>query len=238
VDPAGILLQTPIFGDLGVADVEELLPELRTRHYARGEVVWLEGDPATELYVVAAGQLKSHRVSPEGREVILSLHGAPSVTGEIGLFHPRAIRWVTVSAMLPTTCLTFGRTPLLAFLSRHPPAMKRMLEQLSVTAVQTAYSFSGMAFDDLGRRVATALLVLADQHGSTPTADGLRIDVRLSQSDLAGHVAASRENVNRALSRFVTRRVVSQRGGHFYLHDRAALERAARAEHDWDRSVL
>ena len=58
MDPAGILLQTPIFRDLSVQDVEELLPDLRERRYARGQTVWIEGDRAEVLVVLAEGQLK------------------------------------------------------------------------------------------------------------------------------------------------------------------------------------
>ena len=39
VDPAEVLLRTPIFRDLTRRDVQQLLPELRQRVYARGESV-------------------------------------------------------------------------------------------------------------------------------------------------------------------------------------------------------
>ena len=52
--------------------------------------------------------------------------------------------------------------------------MQRMLEQLSTAAVQAAYSFSGVAFDDIPRRVTSLILRLADEHGES-TSDGLRI---------------------------------------------------------------
>ncbi len=226
MDPVGTLLRTPIFQDLAPEDVEDLLPDIRERRYAKGEIVWIEGDPAEDLLVVAEGQLKSSRINAEGREVILRVHPAGEVTGEVGLFHPGGIRWVGVTAMTPTTCLAVRRVPLLAFLARYPRAMERMFEHLSIEAVHVAYSFSAMAFDDIQRRVAGLVVQLARQHGE-PTADGLRIGVRLSQAELAAHVAASRENVNRALSGLVSRRVVSQRAGHFYVHDLAALEQVA-----------
>jgi CRP-like cAMP-binding protein len=73
MDPAGILLQTPIFRDLSVQDVEELLPDLRERSYARGQTVWIEGDRAKVMVVLAEGQLKAHRVRRDGREVILAV---------------------------------------------------------------------------------------------------------------------------------------------------------------------
>jgi Crp-like helix-turn-helix domain len=122
----------------------------------------------------------------------------------VGLFHPVGIRWLSLSAMTAARCLMVRRAPLLGFLARHPAAMQRMLEQLSMAAVQAAYSFSGVAFDDIGRRVASLILYIADQHGES-TSDGLRIRLRLSQGELAGYVAASREGVNRALAALMAR---------------------------------
>lgn len=226
VDAAGVLLRTPIFRDLAVEDVDALVADVRVRRYGRGEVVWLEGDPAEELFVVAEGQLKSSRVSLDGREVILALHPADSVTGEVGLFHPRGVRWLTVTAMTPATCLTLRRAPLVRFLARHPASMERMMAELASRAVKVAYSFSGVAFDGIQQRVATMLVELVGQYGEE-TPDGLRIGVRLSQGELAAHVAASRENVNRALSGLVGNGVLTQRAGHFHVHDLAALTAVA-----------
>jgi CRP-like cAMP-binding protein len=228
MDPTGILLKTPVFRDLSVTDAQELLPDLHDRSYGRGQSIWIEGDPADVVVVVAEGQLKAHRVSRDGREVIVAVVTAVGVTGEVGVFHPAGVRWMSLSAMTPARCLMIRRAPLLAFLSRHPAAMQRMLEQLSTAAVQVANLYSGVAFDDIGHRVASLLVSLADDHGEE-TPEGLRLTPRLSQGELAAHVAASRENVNRALAALVVGGVVSQREGHFYVHDRAALEEVARA---------
>ena len=72
MDSVGILLQTPIFRDLSVQDVEELLPDLRERRYAGAS---RSGSRATApvMIVLAEGQLKAHRVSRDGREVIVEL---------------------------------------------------------------------------------------------------------------------------------------------------------------------
>ncbi len=226
MDPSGILLKTSIFGDLAVPDVDELRSDLSLRSFGRGQSVWLEGDRADALVILAAGQLKAHRVSPDGRELIVQVLTAVGVTGEVGLFHPAGVRWFGLTAMTPVNCLMIRRAPLLTFLGRHPAAMQRMLEQLSLTAMTAANSFSQTAFDDISHRVASLLLSLADEHGQH-TADGLRLAPSLSQAELAAQVAASRENVNRALAPLVATGVISQRNGHFYVHDRAALEAAA-----------
>ena len=221
------LLQTPLFRDLSPLEVRELVPSLIERRFGRGASVWIEGDVADAVYIVADGQLKSFRVSSRGAEVIVRLHRAVDVTGEVGLFHPSGVRQVSLTAMEPTRCLALRRDPLLAFLARHPPALLRMLERLSTMAVLVVDSLSAVAFSDIRQRVAAALLALAEEFGE-PTPDaGVRIRLLLSQSTLAALVAASRENVNRALAALIATEVVTQQAGHFHVHDMAALRRAA-----------
>jgi CRP-like cAMP-binding protein len=229
MEPVDVLLRTPIFGDLNAAAVGELRQHLREKRFAAGQSVWLEGDPAEALYVVAEGQLKSHRLSREGGEIILIFTDAIDVAGEVGLFHPGGVRQVSVTAMTATRCLLVDREPLLAFMTRHPDAMRRMLERLSTLAVKAADSLRSVAFDDIRRRTATALLALAGEFGE-PTESGVRIRLRLSQATLAALVAASRENVNRALSSLIESGAVSQDAGHFHVHDLEALQQASMPE--------
>ena len=85
---------------------------------------------------------------------------------------------------------------------------------MSKRTVQVAHAFAGMAFDDIRSRAARTLLALADEFGE-PVPDGIRIRLRLSQRTLGALVAASRENVNRALAPLVAGGVISQSDGHF-----------------------
>jgi CRP-like cAMP-binding protein len=226
VDLVAVLAQTPIFRDLSRAELEEVVPHLVERRYDGGQTVWVEGDPADALYVLAEGALKSHRLSREGGDVILGFDAAVDIAGHVGLFHPSGRRQVNVTAMAPSRCLLLRRPVLVDFLSRHPIAMERLLEELSSVTVQAAYSFTGMAFDDIRARAARTLLALAEEFGEQ-TPDGVRIRLELSQRTLAALVAASRENVNRALAPLVAEGVITQRSRHFVVHDRAALAAAA-----------
>jgi len=222
MDLPGVLLQAPIFRDLSRSDVEELLPHLVEKRYDAGQVVWLEGDPAEALFILIDGVLKSHRLSPEGGDVIVDIDEAVDIAGEVGLFHPSGCRQVNVTAMVPSRCLLLPRRHFLAFLNRHPLAMERVLQDMSTRAVRVANAFAGMAFDDIRSRAARTLLALADEFGE-PVPDGIRIRLQLSQGTLGALVAASRENVNRAVAPLVAAGVISQVDGHFVVHDRAAL---------------
>jgi CRP-like cAMP-binding protein len=79
-----------------------------------------------------------------------------------------------------------------------------------------------VAFLDVSGRTARKLLELADRHG-VAVAGGVRIGVRVPQAELAGMVGASRENVNRAISRLITLGAVSIDQGHITILDAARL---------------
>jgi CRP/FNR family transcriptional regulator/CRP/FNR family cyclic AMP-dependent transcriptional regulator len=56
--------------------------------------------------------------------------------------------------------------------------------------------------------VAKKLLELAESNG-VRTADGIRIEMKLTQSDLAAMVGASRESVNKVMSYLLDKQYVS-----------------------------
>src|SRR5207245_7663022 len=93
---------------------------------------------------------------------------------------------------------------LLDCLERNPAAVRHIIRVLCGHLRRVDESFSEAVFLDIPGRVARKLLDLAAEHGQK-TSQGLRIDMHLTQRTLAGMVAASRENVKRALSPIAAR---------------------------------
>jgi CRP/FNR family transcriptional regulator, cyclic AMP receptor protein len=60
----------------------------------------------------------------------------------------------------------------------------------------------------MSSRVAKKLLELAELHG-VRTLEGIRIDLRLTQGELAAMVGASRESVNKVMGYFTDKRFIS-----------------------------
>ena len=81
--------------------------------------------------------------------------------------------------------------------------MWRLVTVLSDYIRRKDEAYSDLAFNDIPGRVARKLLELAAARGG-PAEGEANVTVPLSQRTLAGLVGASRENVNRALSRFAS----------------------------------
>src|SRR5215831_14004462 len=87
------------------------------------------------------------------------------------------------------------------------------------------------------RRIARGLLRLAWQHGRT-SKQGIRVNLRASQSELGGYLGLSRENVSRQLCELRDARVIVNNGAHIIIINEAALYAIAEAPlaRTWSRS--
>jgi CRP-like cAMP-binding protein len=226
MDPVAIVAESALFRGLPREELEALAPDIRSRTYSKGSYVFHEGDPGTALYVVRSGQVKICRVGPGGEEAIYAVLMPGDSFGEIALLSDEAVRTADAQAMELTECVTLGRAPFLAFLDQHPPMMRHLVRALSRYVQLADESFAEVAFLDITGRVARKLLDLAGEHGEK-TAEGTRIKMRLSQRTLASMVAASRENVNRALHRFTVRGDIKQEGGVITIVRPAELRKRA-----------
>ena len=226
MDPVPVLAESSLFKGMNAQELETLAPALKPRTYAKGSYIFHEGDPGNALYVVHSGQIKICRIGPGGEEAIYALLMPGDSFGEIALLSDEAVRTADAQAMELTECVTLGREPFLAFLERHPSMMRHLVMVLSRYVQAADESFAEVAFLDITGRVARKLLDLAQEHGEK-TAEGTRIKIRLSQQTLASMVAASRENVNRALHRFTVRGDIKQDGGVITILRPAELRKRA-----------
>ena len=211
-----LLSRTPLFAGVVPADLEPLLADFRLRRYATDSFIFRDGDPGDHLYVVASGEVKISRTTEAGGEVIFAVLGTGDVFGELAVLQENAVRSADAQTLAETECFVLHRPALVAFLQTHPAVMWCVITVLSDTIRRKDEAFSDLVFNDIPGRVARKLLELAAAHGE-PAHTGAQITVRLSQRTLAGLVGASRENVNRALSRFASLGVIELERGHINL---------------------
>ncbi|TMG28260.1 MAG: Crp/Fnr family transcriptional regulator [Chloroflexi bacterium] len=226
MDPIPILLRTALFGGLPADQLDPLLPAIRSRSYARGSYLFHEGDAGTTFYVINTGQVKIARLGRQGEEAVFAILLPGDTFGELALFEDNATRTADAQAMDLTECLTLERQAFVTFIDRHPELTRHVIRLLSGYIRGMDESFSEAAFLDIPGRVAKKLLELSETHGK-PAAVGNRITMRLTQRTLAGMVAASRENVNRALSRLSARGDILQEGGYITILRPSELRKRA-----------
>ena len=222
VEPMAVLLRAPLFAGLPPKVAVALRQRVRRRSFPAGTYLTREGEPADSLFVIERGLVRVSRTSRQGRELVLELVGAGEMIGELGVLEASGTQTADAMAVEATSCVALSRDDLRALVRATPELGLRLLATLVDHIHSKDEELAEVAFLDLPGRLAHKLLQLADQHGK-PVEGGVRIAVRVPQSELAAMVGSSRENVNRALGRFVTSGAVAIDRGSITILDADAL---------------
>lgn len=201
------LATTELFGSLDRPALAMLVAGARRRSYAKGAIVFLEGDPGDGLYLVLSGRIKVTVESPDGDAMLLATLGANDTFGELALIDGQP-RSATAEALDPAELLWIGRDAFRAACSSHPELLESLLLILGRLVRRITGQAADLALLDLEGRVARLLVRLLDATGGST-----ELDLGLTQSELASMVGGSRQGVNQILHGLA-------RSGHLELQGR------------------
>lgn len=198
--------------------------EGRPVRFRRGQALFTEGDLADRVFVVERGWVMVTSVAPGGREIVLGLRGPGDVIGDLSALDG-APRSATALAVGEVEATVAPGSVLIRALNDAAAAMEllRVLASRLRDADRKRLEFA--ALDTLGR-VAWRLHELSERFG-TDTADGVVVQLPLSQEQLASWCGASREATVKALATLRTLGCISTGRRSVLIRDMEAVRRHA-----------
>ncbi len=216
-----------LFEALRPVQLGELSDVGRSRICRARQEIFHKGDPGSEIYVVLSGRLKAFTTSREGDDVVFEILGPGSVFGEVAMLADLP-RTATVVAMEACELLCLGRAEILGFLRRHPDSAIELLRIVSRRLVHASEFLENTLFLKLPNHLAKKLLDLSESYGEARP-DGIRINLKLSQTELGDLVGTTRESINKQLRIWRGEGVISIEAGHVVIQRHAVLEQLANA---------
>jgi CRP-like cAMP-binding protein len=216
-DPA-LLARTPFFAGLDGPAVESVAGLCEQRELRRNDVIFRQGEEASELFVVESGRVAIANRSDDGRESLVALMEPGDLFGEMGLFD--GIRSADARALELSTVIAVPYGPVREALEHQPNALWSVVALLAGRLRAVDEALADTVFLDVPGRTAKRLLELAG--------DGDQFQLPVTQEELAGMVGASRERVNKAISQFVRLGWLEQQDRVYRIRDREQLSRRAR----------
>ncbi|HEV3472661.1 MAG TPA: Crp/Fnr family transcriptional regulator [Actinomycetota bacterium] len=218
-----ILATTTMFRGVDASTLAAITSAGSVRHYRRGQILFAEGDPAESLYVVVEGLVKIYVVSEDGSEMNLGLFGPGMMFGEVALAdggQRSAFAEITEDSFL----FSLGREDLFDLLDTHPILVRSYLHELGTRVRALTDRTEDLVFRDLQSRVAKQLLILAGEED--------KIELKVSQQEIANMVGGSRPTVNQILKHFESRGYITVDNRRIDLNDTAALQRLSGNERE------
>ncbi len=186
-----------LFNGLTDTELHGLSADFASRQYRQGDMIFLQGDPGQALYLIETGRVRIYVQADSGQETSVIYYNTGDIFGELSVIDglPRSASAV---ALTDTVVLMLSRERLRAQLRTMPQLAYNFMQALSVRVRYSTLQVGNRTLLEVPARLARKLVELAQLHGEVAT-DGVRLNVTLTQSELASLIGATRESTNKAL---------------------------------------
>jgi CRP/FNR family cyclic AMP-dependent transcriptional regulator len=177
-------LDTPLPG-VPTRDLERVGQLVQRRSFAAGTSVLAAEQLGEAVYILLEVSVKVHLFTPDGAEVIVAVLGLEEVMGEMSLADSPS-RSASVTSLEESVFLWIDRATFHSGVEGSPVLVRNLADVLSRRVRLANAHLLSLALLDVAGRVASQFLALMREYGEETEEAGVRIPVRLAQSDLAG----------------------------------------------------
>ena len=218
------VLKTSFYRDMSSEAIESLGCVFRPTHFRRNQILFFEGGIAQHLFALHSGLVKVVKALENGRDRITTvlfpgeLFGLESLTD--------AAYSLTAVALRDCDICAAPREEFATYLRANPEIAMGMVRFLVGELKRVRKQVTDMSFKDARMKVATFLLSLITS--DSPSTDGpVNLTLPLSRMEISEVLELSPETISRTLSSFRREQLVTARGRHLVIQNRAALARVA-----------
>lgn len=193
-DPA-VIGMVPLFKGMPVDTISRLLATARAEDASRGQILFVQDEPADRFYVVLDGWVKLFRETEAGQESVLAIFGPGETFAEAAMFEqgsfPASAVAVTAAKLLMVPAASFLRhirenpdyaLNIMATMSRH---LRRLVDQVEQLTVRSSTE-----------RVAGFLVHLTHR-----TSGAAVVRLPMEKALIAGRLGMQPETLSRCLAR-------------------------------------
>ncbi len=194
MDLRRFLLSTFLFSSFTGSEIDLLAASTSVQRSRKGEHIFNEGLDASAFYIVASGKVKIYKISPDGKEHTLHIHGPGDLVAEAAIFD---------SMVYPASCVTLEDTVLVRVSRRgimnlirgYPELSLKMMSGYSKRLRQFVAKIEELSLKDIKARLAGYLL-----QNSSREDDSTVCRLPYAKKELASFLGTVPETLSRALA--------------------------------------
>ncbi|WP_395883490.1 Crp/Fnr family transcriptional regulator [Cytobacillus oceanisediminis] len=196
----------------------------RIKNIDKGSFLFEEGNTANELYIIQSGKFQVSKMIPDGRELTIRMCSAGELVGELTLFSPESQHILNARASESGSVAVIQKDRLEDEIAKDSGLALELVKWLSLQHRKSQTRFRDLVLHGKKGALYSTLIRLVNSFG-VKTEDGMKIDVSLTNQELANFCGTSREVVNRLLSELRKQEIISIDKGYITIHALHRLKR-------------
>lgn len=179
----------------------------------KGEQIFSEGMDATAFFVVVSGKVKIYKVSPDGKEHTLHIHGHGDLVAEAAIFDSMVYP-ASCMALEDATLIRISREGFLGLIKNHPELSLKMMSGYSKRLRQFVAKIEELSLKDIKSRVASYLI-----ENSTVENGMTLCRLKYSKKELSSFLGTIPETLSRSLAFLKQKGLIVEKDNIIIIHD-------------------
>src|SRR5215510_7372257 len=217
------LSRIDLFRNLPHTDLRQLGEVLHRKTFPAGKPLITVDQTGEVVYFILDGAVKVHVEQENGSDVSISILGPGEIIGEMSALD-QTNRSASVMTLEETTLLWMDRETFRHCLNAIPTLAANLACTLSARLRSANEQIQSLAAVEVETRIARRILAFAERYGQPLPGGDLLFPIRLTQTDIATLVGASREHTNKILVSYKERGYLSvDQNHHITIHNLGVL---------------
>lgn len=186
------LKASPYFKELPSSAISALSANMSLRGYTLGEVICWQGDPCSGLYILKSGSVKLFKLSPRGRELIITTFSDGAVFNEVPVFDG-GLNAVNVAALGDVEIWQVDQHAILTVMAQYPELCRSVVQSLATSLRMLVNKLEELSFFQVTNRLARLITQMPVSDAAPTMREGM------TQDQMAARLGTVREVVARSL---------------------------------------
>ena len=187
-----------------------------------GSYLFWEGDKSTKLYFVRSGQIKLLKATEEGKELILSIVKKGELFGEYG-GNGETYHSYSAEILEDVELGVIQLKDLQQLMCQFGTFSMEFMNWLSVNYQKNQTKFRDLLLFGKKGALASTLIRMSNTYGVL-RADGIKLDVKLTNTEIGDFIGMTRESVNRFLNQWKEEGTIAFDRGHIVIRRLSDLQ--------------
>lgn len=206
-----------LFTSFTEKEIDLLLASTSLKKVGRGEQIFSEGIDATAFFIVVSGKVKIYKLSPDGKEYTLHIHGPGDLVAEAAIFD-LMVYPASCLALEDTTLMRVSREGFLSLIRAHPELALKMMSGYSKRLRQFVAKIEELSLKDIKSRLAGYLIE------NSSVENGVAVcHLSYSKKELSSLLGTIPETLSRALAFLKQKKLIIEKDNTIIIPDSEKL---------------
>lgn len=212
--------EIPLFQGLSANELAAVKTCLRERNFAKGELLFREGNACERIFIVQQGRVKLYRTASSGREQILEILGP----GDTCACNPGASVWScmsTAEAVSPCTVWFLSRDDYIQMVRSNSKVSQSLNRLFAERLRGFSCLIEEVSLKDVKKRLIKFLLDMLGEKGSK----GDTLFIPFTREEIAQRLGTARETVARNLYQLKRAKLIDIKPYQIIIRNKEGLEK-------------